>query len=82
MFRRFTKPELDEIIKNAGLTKLQKQIFTLRFYDEDEPSVIAICLTLCISEGKYYREMKENRKNASKYQKKVDTLVSTFYFII
>ncbi len=69
MFRRFTKPELDEIIKNAGLTKLQKQIFTLRFYDEDEPSVIAICLTLCISEGKYYREMKEIRELVERFLK-------------
>lgn len=69
MFRRFTKPELDEIIKNAGLTKLQKQIITLRAYDENEPSVISICLTLCISEGKYYREMKEIKELVERFLK-------------
>lgn len=67
MFRRFTKPELDDIIKNAGLTKLQKEILTLRVFDEEEHTVVSICLRLCISESKYYREMNKIKKQIERY---------------
>lgn len=40
---------------SLNLSKLQKEIFVLRF--SEQLSVIQICMRLHISESKYYREM-------------------------
>lgn len=40
---------------SLNLSKLQKEIFVLRF--SEQLSVVQICMQLHISESKYYREM-------------------------
>lgn len=50
---RLTKRELEDIKENAGITRLQYNIIKLKYYDEDQPSVLRICDMLTISASTY-----------------------------
>lgn len=67
---RLTKAELEDYCENAGLTKLQKDILRLRYFDENEPTVVAICMDLCISESKFYRNQRKLLYQCYKYDLK------------
>lgn len=50
---RLTKMELEDIKENSGITRLQYNIIKLKYYDEDQPSVVKICDMLNLSDGVY-----------------------------
>lgn len=62
--------ELNDFCENAGLTKLQKDILKLRYFDETEYSVGEICLKLHISESKFYRNQRKLLSLIYKYENK------------
>ena len=64
---RLTRAELEEYCENAGLTKLQKDILRLKYFDENEPTVVAICMDLSISESKFYRNQRKLLNQCYKY---------------
>ena len=66
---RLTRPELEDYCANAGLTALQKDILRLRYFDDQELSVVAICITLSISESKFYRNQRKLLAQIYKYDK-------------
>lgn len=65
---RLTRIELDDYIQNAGLTKLQQEILTLKYFDPNEPTVVAICMQLNISEYKFYHNQRALLKQIHKYE--------------
>ena len=65
---RLTKIELDDYCENAGLTDLQKQILRMRYFDPTEPTVIAICMELNISENKFHRNRRKLLAQIYKYE--------------
>lgn len=65
---RLTKIELDDYCANAGLTTLQKQILKMKYFDEDEPTVVAICFRLSISEHKFYSNQRKLLNQIYKYE--------------
>jgi hypothetical protein len=50
---RLTKMELEDIKENSGITRLQYNIIKLKYYDEEQPSVVKICDMLNLSDGVY-----------------------------
>ena len=72
---RLTRPELDDYCENAGLTALQKDILRLRYFDEHEPTIVAICIELHISESKFYRNQRKLLSQIYKYEMKKGTTV-------
>lgn len=66
---RLTKIELDDYCENAGLTNLQKDILRLKYFDAREPTVVAICMELCISENKFYRNLRKLLNQIYKYER-------------
>lgn len=66
---RLTRPELDDYFKNAGLTALQKDILRMKYFDEEEHSVVSICIKLNISESKFYRNQRKLLFQIYKYDK-------------
>ena len=54
---RLTKRDLEEIKENSGITRLQYNIIRLKYYDEEQPSVVKICDVLSISEGTYVYQL-------------------------
>ena len=50
---RLTKRELEDIKENAGITRLQYNIIKLKYYDEEQPSIVKICDMLMISARAY-----------------------------
>ena len=50
---RLTKRELEDIKENAGITRLQYNIIKLKYYDEEQPSIVKICDMLMISSRAY-----------------------------
>lgn len=66
---RLTRIELDDYCENAGLTDLQKEILRLKYFDPHEPTVVAICLQLNISENKFHRNRRALLNQIYKYEK-------------
>lgn len=71
---RLTRPELDDYCDNAGLTALQKDILRLRYFDDGEPTIVAICIELNISESKFYRNQRKLLDQIYRYEKKKATV--------
>ena len=67
---RLTRPELDDYCENAGLTLLQKDILRMKYFDEDEPTVVAICCELNISESKFYRNQRKLLSQIYRYEQR------------
>lgn len=65
---RLTRPELDDYCQNAGLTALQKDILRLKYFDENELTIVAICIKLNISESKFYRNQRKLLNQIYKYE--------------
>ena len=65
---RLSRIELDDYCENAGLTNLQKQILKMKYFDPDEPTVIAICFRLSISEHKFYSAQRALLRLIYKYE--------------
>ena len=65
---RLTKIELEDYCENAGLTDLQKDILRLRYFDPSEPTVVAICMELNISETKFHRNRRKLLAQIFKYE--------------
>lgn len=55
LFKIKLSKDFNALKDSLNLTKLQKDIFVLRF--SEQLSVVQICMQLHISESKYYREM-------------------------
>ena len=51
---RLTRIELNDYCENAGLTQLQKDILRLKYFDDRDLTVVAICIELNISKSKYH----------------------------
>ena len=56
---RLTKPKLEDIWLNSGITELQYEIIRLRYFDSKKYSVIQICDTLSISDGAYKYQLRQ-----------------------
>lgn len=56
---RLTRDELEDIRLNSGITDLQFEIIKRKYFDGDNPTVIAICLSLNISERRYNVELRK-----------------------
>ena len=67
---RLTREELEDYKANSGITELQAEIVRLRYYDPNEPTVVAICMELNISAKKYNRELNKALKQIYKYESK------------
>ena len=65
---RLTRIELDDYCENAGLTDLQKQILRMKYFDPTEPTVVAICMQLNISENKFHRNRRKLLAQIFKYE--------------
>ena len=65
---RLTRLQLNDYCENAGLTTLQKQILALKYFDPDEPTVVAICMRLNISEHKFYSNQRKLLNQVYKYE--------------
>lgn len=50
---RLTKKDLEDIKENSGITRLQYNIIRLKYYDQDQYSIVGICDKLNISVGTY-----------------------------
>lgn len=66
---RLTKKELDRYLNDGGLTNLQKTILKRRFFDDDNTTIISLCLELHISESTYYRAQRSIFKQICKLDK-------------
>lgn len=64
---RLTKDELEDYRTNSGITQLQFEIIKRRYFDANEPTVVAICMDLNISTKKYNRELKKALLQIYKY---------------
>ena len=64
---RLLKSELEDYKDNSGITKLQYDIIKMRYYNADEPTVIAICNRLGISPKKYNAELNKALKQIRRY---------------
>lgn len=67
---RLSSIELNDYCENAGLTNLQKDILTLKYFDAHNYSVVEICLKLHISESKFYRNQRQLLSLIYKYESK------------
>lgn len=65
---RLTNIQLKDYCDNAGLTNLQKEILKLKYFDPSEPTVIAICMRLNISENKFHRNRRALLNQIYKYE--------------
>lgn len=64
---RLTKTELEEIRKNAGITRIQYEIIKLKYFDHNHYSVVKICDTLSISVGAYGYQLRQAVKQVNTY---------------
>lgn len=74
---RLTKIELEDYCENAGLTNLQKDILRLKYFDPNEPTVVAICMKLNISERKFYRNQARLLNQIYKYEELKNAKIRT-----
>lgn len=65
--RRLTKAELEDILENSGITRIQGDIVRLRYYDRDEYSVVKICDKLSISERTYGYQLRQAVRQINSY---------------
>ena len=65
---RLTKQQLDDYCENAGLTKRQKDILRLKYFDERDLSIIQICMELSISKTVYYISHDKMLQQIYKYE--------------
>lgn len=65
---RLTKPQLDDYCENAGLTKRQKDILRLKYFDERDLSIVQICIELNISKTVYYISHDKMLQQIYKYE--------------
>lgn len=63
---RLTKQELERYSNEGGLTNLEKTILKRRFFDDDNTTIVALCLELHISESTYYRAQRRIFKQICK----------------
>lgn len=56
---RLTRAELEDIKLNSGITRIQYEILRLKYFDENEYSVVKICDMLTISETTYECQLKK-----------------------
>ena len=65
---RLTWDELEDIRKNSGITEIQYNIIRMRFFESTRPTVVAMCMKLCISEKTYSRELHRALEQIAKYE--------------
>lgn len=67
---RLTKEELEDYRENSGITERQYQIIKKRYHDKNEPSIIAVCMDLNISQSQYNRDLRKALNQIYKYEQK------------
>lgn len=67
---RLTRDELEDYRENSGITTLQYEIIKRRYFDPNEPTVVAVCLGLKISAKKYNSELNKALLQIYKYENK------------
>lgn len=67
---RLTRDELEDYRDNSGITALQYEIIKRRYFDPNEPTVVAVCLELKISAKKYNSELNKALLQIYKYENK------------
>lgn len=64
---RLTRDELEDIRLNSGITDLQFEIIKRKYFDSDNPTVVAISMSLNISERKYNVELRKALEQIYRY---------------
>lgn len=67
---RISLQELNDYRDNSGITERQYQIVKRKFYDKDEPNIIAICAELNIGTATYSRDLSKAIEIISRYNKR------------
>lgn len=67
---RISLQELNDYRDNSGITERQYQIIKRKFYDKDEPNVIAICAELNIGTATYSRDLSKAIEIIKRYDKR------------
>lgn len=67
---RLTRDELEDYRENSGITTLQYEIIKRRYFDPNEPTVVAVCLELKISAKKYNSKLNKALLQIYKYEHK------------
>ena len=67
---RISLQELNDYRDNSGTTERQYQIIKRKFYDKDEPNIIAICAELNIGTATYSRDLSKAIEIIKRYNKR------------
>lgn len=67
---RISLQELNDYRDNSGITERQYQIIKRKFYDKDEPNIIAICTELNIGTATYSRDLSKAIEIIKRYNKR------------